>query len=335
MTDTAQYSQFSFDAVLASLCETRDTLVLFHRSPDADAVGSAFAMRMVLESLGSRAYCVCQDEVPLRLRFLMHWMQESVLPESIPEEMRDARIISVDTASPSQLGTLFALYENRIEMMIDHHGMGEPYANHYVRPDAAATGEIMFDIVKQLATEERLQITPALCTNLYAAISADTGGFRYSNVTPETHLRAAELLESGIDTARINHLLFSSRTMEELRAQAAAISNLQTYCEGKVAIVTCPYALKVALGLRDEHLEGLVETARSLMGVEVALSIRQPNAEGIFRVSMRSASDADVSAVCAKFGGGGHKKAAGCTVAAADMDDVIQKLLAELQFLED
>jgi len=335
MTESVQYSQISFDTVLESLCEARDTLVLFHRAPDADAVGSAFAMRMVLESLGSRAYCVCQDEIPLRLRFLMHGMQESVLPESIPGDLQDVRVISVDTASPSQLGTLFASYGDRVDLMIDHHGVGEPYANYYVRPDAAATGEIMFDIVKQLATEEKLQITPALCTNLYAAISADTGGFRYSNVTPETHLRAAELLESGIDTARINHLLFSSRTMEELRAQAAAISNLQTHREGKVAIVTCPYALKVVLGLRDQHLDGLVETARSLMGVEVALSIRQPNAEGIFRVSMRSASDFDVSAVCAKFGGGGHKKAAGCTLVAADMDDAIQKLLAELQLIAD
>lgn len=334
MTDT-QFTALSFEDVLENLCTPADTLILFHRAPDADAAGSAFAMRMVLESLGSRAFCVCQDELPLRLRFLMHGMQESVLPSAIPEDFVIERILSVDSAAPSQLGTLFSLYEDKLDFMIDHHGMGEPYANHYIRPDAAATGEIMFDIVKQLATEERLTITQELCTNLYAAISADTGGFRYSNVTSETHLRAAELLESGIDTAAINHLLFSSRTMEELRAQAAAISNLQLYADGRIAFVTCPYALKVALGLKDEHMEGLVETARSLMGVEVAVSIRQPKAEGMFRVSMRSSSDFDVSLACAKFGGGGHKKAAGCTLIANDMDDAVQKVLAELQLFEE
>jgi len=334
MTET-QYTALSFEEILERLCTPADTLVLFHRSPDADAVGSAFAMRMVLESLGSRAVCVCQDEVPLRLRFLMHELQESVLPTAIPEDFEIERIISVDTASPSQLGTLFPLYEEKIDFMIDHHGMGEPYAEHYVRPDAAATGEIMFDLVKQLATEERLAITPELCTNLYAAISADTGGFRYSNATSETHLRAAELLESGIDTAAINHLLFSSRTMEELRAQAAAISNLQVYDNGRIAFVTCPYALKIALGLKDEHMDGLVETARSLMGVEVAVSIRQPKAEGIFRVSMRSCSDFDVAAICAQFGGGGHKRAAGCTLVADDMDAAVQKVLAELQVFDE
>lgn len=330
MTDTPLYNSLSFEAVLELLCTPANTLVLFHRSPDADAAGSAFAMRMILESLGSRAFCVCQDELPLRLRFLAHGMQESVLPEAIPADFEAERIISVDTASPSQLGTLSSLYEKRIDFMIDHHGMGEPYCANYIRPDAAATGEIMFDLVKELATEGRLTITQPLCTNLYAAISADTGGFRYSNVTPETHLRAAELLESGIDTAAINHLLFSSRTMEELRAQAAAISNLQLHANGKIAFVSCPYALKVALGLKDEHLEGLVETARSLMGVEIAVSIRQPKAEGIFRVSMRSSSDIDVAQICAKFGGGGHKKAAGCTLIADDMDAAVQKLLAEL-----
>lgn len=333
MTDL-QLSPLSFEDVLERLCEPADTLVLFHRAPDADAVGSAFALRMILEELGSRAFCVCQDEVPLRLRFLMHGLQESVLPEAIPEELDAMRVISVDTASPSQLGTLYDLFAGRVDFMIDHHGMGEPYADYYVLPEAAATGEMMFDIVKQLATEERLSVTPELCTNLYAAISADTGGFRYSNVTPETHLRAAELLESGIDTASINHRIFSSRTMEELRAQAAAISNLQLYANGKFAFVTCPYALKVALGLKDEHLEGLVETARSLMGVSVAVSIRQPKAEGVFRVSMRSSAEIDVSAICARFGGGGHKKAAGCTVTAADMDEAVQKILAELQAFE-
>lgn len=330
-----QYTPLSFEELLERLCEPMETLVLFHRSPDADAVGSAFALRQVLESLGSRAYCVCQDEIPLRLRFLTHDLQDSVLPGSIPEDFNIERIVSVDSASPSQLGTLFSLYEDRIDFMIDHHGMGEPYADHYVLPDAAATGEIMFDIVKQLATEERLSITYEMCVDLYAAISADTGGFRYSNVSPETHLRAAELLESGVDTADINHRLFCSRTIEELRAQAAAISNLQLFAGGQIAFATCPYALKVALGLKDEHLEGLVETARCLMGVKVAISIRQPNAEGIFRVSMRSSSDYDVSIPCAHFGGGGHKKAAGCTLAAADMDDAIQKVLAELQFFEE
>ncbi|MBQ8431719.1 MAG: DHH family phosphoesterase [Clostridia bacterium] len=326
----SEFRSLSFEEVIRALETPADTLVLFHRNPDADAVGSAFVMKKILSDLGSRALCVCCDEVPARLRFLTDGEQESVLPEAIPEDFVPERIVSVDTASPNQLGSLWELYEGQIQLMIDHHGMGEPYADHYIRPEAAATGELMFDLVKQLATDGRVVITDALCTNLYAAISGDTGCFRFSNVTAETHLRAAELMASGIDCAEINHRLYESKSMEQLRAQGAGISNLQLFAEGKIAVITFPYALKAALGLRDEHLETLVDVARSLSGVQLAISIRQPGTEGVFRVSTRSSCDYDVAALCAAFGGGGHKKAAGCTVTAADMDDAVRKLLSAI-----
>ena len=317
----------SFEELCERLEIPQTTLILFHRNPDADAVGSAFALKTLLENLGSQAYCICANEVPARLRFLMNGEQDSVLPDSIPDELEFERIISVDSASPAQLGDLWELYGEQIDLMIDHHASGEPYADAYIQPTAAATGEILFDLVKAFATEERVVITEALCTNLYAAISSDTGCFRYSNVTSETHARAAELVASGIDCADINHKLFEAKTMEQLRAQAAGISNLHLFANGKIAVVTFPYALKAALGLADEHLETLVDVARSLIGVQVAVSIRQPGTDGTFRVSTRSNGAYDVSALCAKFDGGGHKKAAGCTVHAADMDEAMNKIV--------
>ncbi len=325
----SEFRSLSFEEVIQALETPANTLVLFHRNPDADAVGSAFVMKQILLDLGSQALCVCCDEVPARLQFLTDG-QESVLPAAIPEDFHPERIVSVDTAAPNQLGSLWELYGEQIHLMIDHHGMGEPYADHYIRPEAAATGELMFDLVKQLATDGRVAITDSLCTNLYAAISGDTGCFRFSNVTAETHLRAAELLASGIDCAEINHKLYESKSLEQLRAQGAGISNLQLFAEGKIAVITFPYALKAALGLRDEHLETLVDVARSLSGVRVAISIRQPGTEGVFRVSTRSSCDYDVAALCAAFGGGGHKKAAGCTLSATDMDDAVRKLLAAI-----
>lgn len=329
----AEFAQLSFDELCDRLEEAQNTLILFHRNPDADAVGSAFALKYVLESLGSRTWCVCSSEIPARLAFLTDGAQASVLPESIPSDFEIERIISVDTASPAQLGTLWELYAGQVDLMIDHHGMGEAYADFYVRPDAAATGEILFDIGKKLATEEKITITDALCVRLYAAISSDTGCFRYSNVTPDTHARAAELVASGIDCAEINHLLYESKTLEQLRAQAAGISNLHLFADGKIAVITFPYALKVALGLEDEHLETLVDVARSLAGVAVAISIRQPGTGGTFRVSTRSNCAFDVAALCAKFDGGGHKKAAGCTITAADADEAMNKIVREINFL--
>ena len=321
----------SFDELIDRLCPVADTLILFHRSPDADAVGSAFALKRILAELGSRAFCVCSDELPSRLTFLTDGKQESVLPSAIPAELEIARIISVDTASPAQLGSLYELYGGQIDFMIDHHGTGEPYADYYIVPNAAATGELVFDAAKQLAVEERISMTPSICAALYAAISSDTGGFRFSNVTPDTHLRAAELLEYGVDAAEINHLLFDCKTPDQLRAQAAGISNLHLFADGKIAVITFPFALKMALGLSDADLDGLVEIARSIEGVKIAIALRQPKAEGVFRASVRASCDYDVAALCARFDGGGHKRAAGCTVTATDTDEAIQKLVSAIK----
>lgn len=322
-------TQIAFEEIVSYLEIPCDTLILFHRNPDADAVGSAFALKYVMEALGSRAWCLCANEVPGRLRFLMNETQESTTSESIPSDFDVQRVVSVDSASPAQLGALYEMFEERIDLMIDHHGVGEPYAKYcYIRPEAAATGEILFDMVKALALEGRLEITEALCTDLYAAISADTGCFRFSNVTPKTHLRAAELLSGGIDSAEINHRLFDSKSEEQLRAEAAGVSNLNLFADGQIAVITFPYALKAALGLSDEHMETLIDVARSLEGVKVAICIRQPAAEGRFRVSTRSSCNYDVSALCRKFDGGGHVRAAGCTLFAADIAEAMEKIVS-------
>ena len=330
----SQFLTLEFDEVLDRLTEPCPTLILLHRNPDADAVGSAFALRHVLEALGAPAFCVCQDEIPRRLRFLTEGVQSSMLPESIPEEIAFERVIAVDVASPQQLGTLWESLGNRISLMIDHHENGEVFADHFIQPEAAATGEILFDLFKVLAQEGQIGFDARLATLLYAAISADTGCFRYSNVTPETHMRAAELMSFDIDTAVINHRLFQTKSMELLRAEGAGISNLQLYADGRVAVVTFPYALKVALGLGDEHLDTLVDIARSVEGAKIAIAIRQSTTEGIYRVSVRSSCDYDVSTLCAAFNGGGHKKAAGCTLSAPDMESAVDQLLAVIDFLE-
>ena len=321
------------DELIALLESPTDTLILFHRNPDADAVGSAFALSNVLEQLGSPTRCVCQDEVPANLQFLMNGTQESVLADAVLADFEPVRIISVDTASRAQMGTLADLFGESVDVMIDHHEQDDPYgAQCYIRPSAAATGEILFDLIKRLAEEERITIGEAMCIDLYAAISGDTGCFRYSNVTPKTHIRAAELVASGIDCADINRRLFENKSLERLRAQSAAISNMELFADGKIAVVTFPYALKAALGLSDADLDALVDIPRSLSGVEVALCIRQPLPEGKFRVSCRSNGAYDVAALCRKFDGGGHARAAGCTLTALDIGDAMHRIVSVIHF---
>ena len=323
----------NLDELIEALEAPADTLIIFHRNPDADAVGSAFALQRVLEQLGSSTRCICCDEVPENLQFLMNDVQESVLSDAVLADFAPARIITVDTASLSQMGDLASLFGERVDLMIDHHKSDVPYGKEsYIREGAAATAEIIFDIIKRLASEERIVIDEKMCIDLYAAISADTGCFRYSNVTPKTHLRAAELVASGIDCADINRRLFENKSLERLRAQSAAISNMEVFADGKIAVVTFPYALKAGLGLDDDDLGALVDIPRSLSGVEVALCIRQPLPEGKFRVSARSNGEYDVGALCRKFDGGGHAKAAGCTLTATDIGEAMHRIVSAIRF---
>ena len=310
---TLEYRDLTAAEVAAYLCTPAPTLVLCHARPDADALGSAMALSLWLQKKGSPAFVVCADEIPERLRFLTEGVQESVLLSSVPAGFENARVITVDTASPAQLGDLWEAFGSRISLMIDHHARGTRYADGWIAP-CAATGEMIYDLIADSGED----MSEKCSELLYAAISSDTGGFRYSNTTPGTHLRAAVLLESGIDAARINHLLLEVKSQKLLAAEAEGFKHLHLYDGGRIAIVVFPYACKQALSLADEHLETLIDVARRVAGVEIAAAIRQPSAKSVFRLSTRASVDFDVSAVCAAFGGGGHPRAAGATLTGYD-----------------
>ena len=326
------FKQLTFSDVCEELARPRNTLILFHTRPDGDAVGSAFALKQLLEAAGSRAWCVCTNEVPQRLNFLSRGLQESALLASIPENFSAERIVTVDTASPSQLGDLLPVFGDKIDMMIDHHAKGVPYADYYVSSDVAASGEIVFDLSREFLSRGIIQALPEkLDFCLYAAISSDTGCFKYSNVTPQTHIRSAALLHSGVDAARINQLLFDSKSMEVLAVEKAGFETLKMFHNGKIAVVFFTYEMKHRLGVLDEHLETLIDVARSVEGVEVAIAVRQPGPEKVFRVSTRSVGGVDVSAVCSYFGGGGHVRASGCTVMADSIEHVARLVVEQAE----
>lgn len=320
---------------LSQVCENlktpKNTLVLFHTRPDADAIGSAFALKLILEAMGSEVQCICEHEVPQRLAFLTEDLQRSVTLKSLDREFEFERCITVDTASPSQLGALFEGFEDKLDFMIDHHANGTPYADYFIRADYAASGEIVFEIASELVKMGALDAIPDRAYSLmYAAISSDTGCFKYSNVTEHTHICAAELLKRGVDASEINYRLFDCKSEKLLAAEAAGFQNIKFYNDGKIAAVIFPYDLKQKLGLLDEHLETLVDVARSVEGVKVAFAVRQYSEEKIFRISIRSSCNVDVAAVAAVFGGGGHVRAAGCTIEADSALFAADLLAAEI-----
>ena len=327
------FKAFTLEELCDKLCENKRTLIIYHSRPDADAIGSAFALRELLTMMGIQTICACVDEVPARLSFLTEDVQGGVVLED-GFLLGHERVISVDSASPQQLGSLFEKLHKDIDIMIDHHREGKVYADNYIRPDAAATAEIIFDVANYLLGQGKIPYIPQrVYTCIYAALSSDTGCFKYANVTQRTHIIASELVAVGIDTSDINHKLFDSKSLKQIKAEGEAARRLAVYEQGRVASVTFPYASKFSLGLKEEHLETIIEIPRSLSGVEVAFAVRQPEDKNVFRVSMRSNGEFDVAKICAAFGGGGHSKAAGCTIEGGGIYDAEKMILAAIEKL--
>lgn len=331
--NTRAYARMTMAEVACALRGGVDTLVLFHAHPDGDSVGSGFALRLMLEAMGCRAFCLCADPLPERLTFLAGDLQESLNPSDLPADFSPAQIVTVDTASPAQLGSLYEIYRDKIHLMIDHHGRGEMYADGWIAPDRAAAGEMIYELSREWLRTGRLAVIPPRVDQLlYAAISSDTGCFRYSNATSATHRAAADLLAADFDSADLNHRLFGVKSREQISAEQVGMSRLHTFANGRIGVVDMPYEVKIQNGLRDEHLDTLVEIPRSLSGVEIAAAIRQPGEGPLYRVSMRSSCDVDVAAICATFGGGGHAKAAGCSITCQDgMEAVIAMVVERIE----
>ncbi len=318
----------SIDETADRLWRADSVLILFHVNPDGDAVGSAFALRHALCSLGKAAWCVCASEVPERLQFAIQDVQESSSAEDIPQGFSPDITVSVDTASPSQLGALYDKYKGDIDLMIDHHAKGTVYADNYIIAGASSTGEVLCSVLDILFKRAGVEMPRRVSELIYTALSADTGCFRYNNTTPSAHALAARLVESGVDIANINHKLFGMKSLKQMQVEHAGFERMNFYAGGRIAIIAFPYDLKSQYGATDENLETLIDVVRCVKGVEVAAVIKQPTEENRFRISMRSSCDFDVSEICAHYGGGGHERAAGCTLAsdsilAAEMTIVV------------
>ena len=308
-----EYACKSVNDVADILYGCNSCLILFHVNPDGDATGSAFALKAMLESMGKEAFCLCAHALPERLQFIMSG-QDGVTPEYMPQDKSFDIVVTVDTASPSLLGELYDKYKGKINLMIDHHKRGTAYADNYILPEDSSCGEVIWSVFSEISNRYGISIPDRAKYLVYTAISSDTGCFRYNNVSPKTFLIASELLLSGVPASDINHKLFGIKSLKQMQVEHAGFERMNFYDDGKIAVITFPYDLKRQYGAEDENLETLIDVARCIKGVEVAAVVKQPTEDKRYRVSMRSSTNFDVSKICSLYGGGGHERAAGCTL---------------------
>ena len=200
--------------------------------------------------------------------------------------------------------------------MIDHHQIATPFAPIYSIPTASSAAEVLYGVIEVLIKNGDITLTEKIAKALYAGVSSDTGCFCYSNTTASTYRLAALLVETGIDHAEINHKLFNSKAPEQLKAEGITASAVRLADGGKVGYAVITKAMRDESGILPQHFETAIDIVRSVRGVEVAFAVKE-NDKGEFKVSLRS-TGRNVADVAASFGGGGHLRAAGCSVEAAD-----------------
>ena len=322
-----------YDAAEAAefLKSRRSVLVLCHNNPDGDAIGSSLALVTMLRALGKEARAACPSEVPEKLEFLAEG--EDLAYNDGDEEKYDA-LVTVDVASRGQLGPLTSL-AGKVDLMIDHHAKGEAFAPNLIRPDASAAAEVLFEIYEIYKRSGDMGPLPDAARYIFAAISSDTGSFKYSNATPHTFRVAADLVEEisssddgGYDASDLSRLLHDTMTEKDQKIANMVADRIKLYEDGALAMCLITSDLMSSLDADDKDFGGAIDVVRSRKGVIVAVTVRQSaSGAGTFKISARAASDIDVSEVCGKFGGGGHKRAAGATIFAKTPEEAYSAAL--------
>lgn len=292
--------------------------IVTHRRPDGDTLGSAALLCRGLRQLGKTAHVLENPETtekyaPLHEGLTKAWAEEG------------DTVVCVDVASPNMLGAHFAPLQEKIQLRIDHHGSATPFTPfELVEPKTASCGEIVYGVLRAMGAKLDIPMAQAL----YTAISTDTGCFRYANTTAETLRVAADCKEAGADTFRLNQELFETNSLARLRLQGWLVENALFLQGGKIAICALPLSKEQELGLTEDDMENISGFPRSIAGVKIAATLRQETAETV-KMSVRAVPGYDAAAICATFGGGGHKGAAGASMKMT-MDEAVEAVKAAM-----
>jgi bifunctional oligoribonuclease and PAP phosphatase NrnA len=286
-------------------------LLITHENPDGDALGSILAARLILDELGKDTVMYLSGQAPLPAEYKFLPLDD--LRRELPEDAGERVLFALDCANESRLGEGAAALQSATTVLnVDHHHDNTRFGHlNLVLAEASSTGEIVRDLARELGVD----LTPELAEALYVALVTDTGRFQYANTTPKALRLAAELVEAGADVHRVFQSVYETVQLAKLKLLARALERAQVY-EGGGLVVS--YLLRTdfgEVGAAEPYSEGIIDFLRAVEGAEMAALIREPPAPGrpARRVSLRSSSDElDVSAIARASGdGGGHRQAAG------------------------
>lgn len=279
-----------------------------HINPDGDNIGSSLSLAFALKKINKEVFVLSTDSTPDDFKFL----PGIELIQDYNEQMGPIDLfIAVDSSDIDRLGKNKNLIEIAKKIInIDHHISNTNFGHvNIVNPKAAATGELIFYFIKRM----EIAIDKDMATNIYTAINTDTGKFSYDNVSSDTHRIVAELLDFGVDIKEVNINIYENSSIERTNLFIKTLATLKTYSNNKIAIAKVSQDMLNETNTTLEDSEGIVSFIRGIGPVEVSCILKEIH-ENEIKVSLRSKEYVDVASICEVFNGGGHIRAAGCTI---------------------
>ena len=293
--------------------------IVTHRRPDGDTLGSSALLCMGLRQLGKTAHILENPEITPKYAHLHKGLCKPFAEEG-------DFVVTVDVASGNMLPDIFK--HLAFDLRIDHHGSATSFTPvELVESEAAACGEIVYHVLMEMGAELDIPMANAL----YTAISTDTGCFRYANTTADTFAVASACAKAGAEVFRLNQELFETNSLARLKVQSYMLQNAVFLQQGRVAICALPKAVEQECGAGEDDLDNISGFPRSIEGVKLAVTIREEGT-GRVKMSVRAVPGQDAAALCAKFGGGGHKGAAGASMNAT-LEEAVEAVIAELPII--
>lgn len=313
-----------YDSAIERLRAVKRVLIVSHANPDGDAIGSTLALGMGLKELGYDVVMFNDDPLPHSLRFLPHVNQ---LTRKIPDAAAIDLAIMVDCSQPYRAGKAFEQLAPRVPlMMIDHHLInGATGEWNCIDPTAAATGHVVYELLIRMG----VTITPELATLVYTTVVMDTGFFCYSNTVPEVFELAAQLVRLGASPADVSQAALENNPPAQLRLLPLVLETMEFHFGDQCTSLVLTQQMLEEAQATPDMAEDFINFGRSVEGVEVAVLFRERE-PGVYKVSMRSKKHINVADLAARFSGGGHFHAAGCTIE-KNLPEVKSMILAAIE----
>jgi phosphoesterase RecJ-like protein len=276
-----------------------------HIRPDGDGLGSSLGLYWLLRALGKEAEVITHDPVPQSYRKLPGAKDIRVAP-SVDGNYDAVFVIECSDVSRPGLVDL----EKQFVVNIDHHSTSALFGNiNWIDATASAVGEMIYNLCKAIG----VRVTKEIAECVYTALVTDTGSFHYSNTTERTFKVASELVKAGVKPAKVSQNVFSSYAWSKLELLSQVLATARRDPSGRVAWVRQTLEMQEHAGATEEDADGFVNYPLTVSEVE-AVALLKETAPGIYRTSLRSKGDINVARIAEKFGGGGHRNAAGCTL---------------------